>query len=220
MADFNTTYDGHIQPNEGYYVNNPADPGKRTYGGIAQDIWPSWSGWPWLMNWIAQNGEPKWNRQFTNLDPQVRQFFYDLWIKNKFNQIATQQIADIFFDWFVNTIRVYATKGYSVPVKEVQKIVGSTTDGVMGPNTINAINSFDQAKLFAAIKTARENFYKTLVSKDSSLSEFLPGWLDRLKQFPDFVISNPAATGTAVVGMGFLFFLGYKFSRKPKHAKA
>lgn len=217
MADFNTTYRNHIQPNEAYYVNNRNDPGGRTYGGIAQNIFPKWEGFTWLMSWISRNGEPRWNQQFKELDPLVTKFFTDLWYKNQFDKLRSQEIADIFFDWFVNTIKVYAQTGSSVPVKEVQKIIGVTADGVMGPKTVNAINAQNQDRLFDAIKSARKNFYERLVRQNASLAEFLPGWLSRLDKF----------TKSAALGLGGilltagLFFLGYKIYqnvRKNKNA--
>lgn len=200
MASFETTYNNYVQPGEAYYVDDPADPGGETYGGIARKIFPAWEGWAWLDAWKAQNGTPRWNQQFKELDPLVRTFFQNLWNKNNFHALQSQPIANIYFDWFVNTIRVYAETGKSVPVKEVQKLVGVTADGLQGAQTVAAINRQNETDLFNRIKQARENFYRKLVAQTPSLAKFLPGWLRRLDKFS-------LATGAAsVVGILLFFF--------------
>ena len=92
------------------------------------------------------------------------------------DKIQCTKIAQIIVDWAVNS-------GVKTAIKNVQKIVGTTADGIMGPMTLKAINTYCQKDLFFAIKKARQEFYENLVERDSSQKVFLKGWLNRLDEY-------------------------------------
>ena len=92
------------------------------------------------------------------------------------DKIQCTKIAQIIVDWAVNS-------GVKTAVKNVQKIVGVTADGIMGPMTLKAINTYSQKDLFFAIKKVRKEFYEKIVEKDSSQKVFLKGWLNRLDEY-------------------------------------
>jgi len=52
-------------------------------------------------------------------------------------------------------------------------------DGIIGKQTISAINSCEPKALFDAIKLARIRFYHT-ISKSGQNHKFLKGWLKRI----------------------------------------
>lgn len=93
------------------------------------------------------------------------------------DKIECSKIAQIFVDWAVNS-------GVKTAIKEVQKIVGTTADGIMGPITLKAINEFYPKKqLFDTIKEERVKFYKNIVKKNPKQKCFLQGWLNRLDEY-------------------------------------
>jgi lysozyme family protein len=217
MADFVTAYKTYIQPAEGGYVNDPADKGGETYGGIARNIFPTWAGWSVIDAMKKTSGTIKRYTMIPQLDKAVQDFYQlNLWNKNNFGLISSQDVANILFDWFVNSgSNAFNTK--STETFGVQEILnrdfkkGISTDGAMGPQTVNAINSVDAAKLYDIIKTERKRFYDTIVAKNPSQEVFYKGWLNRLKLFPESI--TPVSAGLGLLGIfivGGLLYLMFK----------
>ena len=92
------------------------------------------------------------------------------------DKIQCSKIAQLLVDWAVNS-------GTKTAIKGIQKIVGTDVDGIMGPMTLNAINTFPAKDLFDALKETRKNFYYDLVEKDETQEVFLEGWMNRLDEY-------------------------------------
>ena len=90
------------------------------------------------------------------------------WDKMKADQITSQGIANICVDW------LWASG--TGKIKNIQRIVGVTADGIVGPKTLAAINNADSKKLFAELYNARAKFYKGL----STFWKYGKGWMRRL----------------------------------------
>lgn len=88
------------------------------------------------------------------------------WGKAKADQITSQSVANMIVDW------MYTSGGAA---KQVQKILGVTADGVFGPKTIAAINSWAPYQLFNRIRLSRLAYYRAL--KD--YPRFGKGWENR-----------------------------------------
>ena len=168
MADINKALDILLRA-EGGYVNDPSDPGGATYRGITLTVFQSYYG----KAMTAQN-----LRSMT-YDQTVHIYKAGYWNKVKGDDIRTQAVADIIFDFAVNS-------GVSTAVKKVQQVLiarGHRTvkaDGLFGPVTLKAVNEDkDQPALFNDIKAARVRYYESLM-KNPSLKKFLKGWMNRL----------------------------------------
>lgn len=68
-------------------------------------------------------------------------------------------------------------------LKKVQQVVGVTADGIVGPKTLNAINTADQRELFDKLWNRRRQFYEDICRNNPSQKKFLKGWLNRLNDF-------------------------------------
>lgn len=194
MADFNTTFQGFILPNEGYFANLSGDIGGETYAGIARNFNPTWEGWPLVDSYVNAKGglsKMKNNEYIPGLSNVVSDFYLNLWQKNYMDEINDQNVANIFFDFIVNS-------GSNIAVKHIQKIVGASQDGIMGMQTVNAINSQNPTDLFNAIKTDRASFYTQLSER---FPQFFSDWMTRLNAF---TASNPTTTG---IGLGLFLLL-------------
>lgn len=186
MADFNTTYSKWIQPNEGYFADLPGDSGGITYGGIAYNYHPDWNGWPIVKAFIESKGgqfvsgktNVGNNARIPAADLLVKQFFLNWWNDLNIGLIKSQDIANISFDWIVNSER-------TAP-KKIQGIVGVTQDGVIGADTIKAINRQDPSTLNNAIKKARTDYYISIATGKNAT--FLDGWLKRINKFPTLAV--------------------------------
>ena len=66
----------------------------------------------------------------------------------------------------------------------LQRAVGADDDGVIGPQTIAAVQADDKAGLSASVASAivvmRREFYQKLVARDVTQKKFLKGWNNRL----------------------------------------
>jgi len=213
MAEFAPAYQLE-RKHEGYYVNNPSDKGGETYAGVARKIYPAWNGFPVLDAYKAKLGRAlKTNEQVPGMEPYVQAFYQNLWNVNRFGEIKNQDLANIIYDWFVNSGYIaFSTKPKEtygldeILVEKFKQLV--PIDGRLDTATIVAVNKVDSTALYNEIKNARIAFYNYLATKDPSQSVFLKGWLSRINSFPTLAKAGIGA-GTLLVLAG-LFFLGYK----------
>ena len=191
MAAFDPIF-SRVLRHEGYYANLSGDQGGMTYAGIARNFQGSWQGWKIIDQVIAMRGGTDLpNNHYINdplLDQYVRDFYLELWRKSMAGTIQNQDIAHLYFDFYVHSRKA---------IREVQKVLVSmgyqiATDNKPGNATIFAINSHpDPAGLHDAIKRQRIS-YLNEISAYGSNAQFLPGWLARLADFPD--LSAPQKT--------------------------
>lgn len=102
---------------------------------------------------------------------------YDLantmfWAKIKGDEIRNQSIANLCFDcvWGSGT-------GY---IKIIQQVIGTTADGVFGPKSLEALNSYTpQSELFYRLWNRRKRYLEGC----STAWKYLNGWLRRLRSY-------------------------------------
>lgn len=95
------------------------------------------------------------------------------WSKWKADLIEDQSVANMVVDW------VWAS-GQGIGIKRVQKILGITADGIVGPKTIAAVNSANSSDLFTKIYNARAAHFNSIVKNNPSQKKWLNGWMNRL----------------------------------------
>lgn len=177
MADFKKSY-AKTAKFEGGYANNPNDNGGETYKGIARKAHPTWSGWRIIDTYKKSehsnkqlNEVLKGNQQ---LDALVEQFYLEkFWNQIMGTSISNQWVADNIFDFAVNS-------GINRAVRYAQRIVGATEDGVMGSQTIKAINK-NVETFVAKYKKARTDFINKGVSNGVIHASFQKGLLSRVE---------------------------------------
>lgn len=215
MSDFGPAYLLE-RKYEGYYVNNPLDKGGETYAGIPRNpgYHPEWPGWPVLDAYKKRIGRAiKTNEQIPELEPYVQAFYQGIWNQKNFGAIASQDVANIVFDFYINS--------GSSGIKQTQTVLRDTfkaslaIDGVLGPDTLNIINAQDTVLLNNAIKQKRTDFYNSLVAKDPTQAAFLPGWLRRINDFPTLTKAGIGLAGIAAAA-GIFFLVRYLIKRKKK----
>lgn len=189
MASFKTAYEKYIKPWEGGYAFVAGDKGGETYAGIARNFHPDWPGWSYIDQ-VKKTRSIKHNEHFPALDEKVEKFFNDFWNTQRLSEIKSQEVANIIYDFYVNSEKS--------AIKVVQRLVGVSQDGLIGPKTLQAINSFNPAELNNLIKEEREKFYLRIVDRDPTQLKFITGWMNRINSFPTL------ATGISVLLILFL----------------
>lgn len=171
--------------NEGGYANNPADTGGETYAGIARNHWPIWEGWNIVdsikkylkenritLNAANINTAAKKSQALTLM---ISQFYKkNFWDVLKLDQVNDQQLANSVYDFGVNS-------GTSRSAKFLQRSAGVNDDGIIGKQTLHAVNSADRKVIYYDFNKRRETFYKSIAKGNQA--QFLKSWLSRLKPY-------------------------------------
>ena len=149
-----------VLEHEGGYVDHPKDPGGRTNMGITQAVYEKY-----LKRSVTEE-------EMKDIKIGDVRIIYktNYWDKVKGDDLPSG-VDFCVFDWAVNS-------GVSRSSKALQKIVGATSDGVIGPNTLKAVYSIDAQTIITKLTDDREAFYKKL----STFDTFGKGWLRRKEE--------------------------------------
>lgn len=173
MAQFEAAYRVTAQ-HEGGWANVAGDSGGETYAGIARRYHPHWHGWG-----IVDAVKGKKHGQFIDnsmLRMHVKDFYrQQFWSKMHGDLIQSQRVANFTYDFFVNS----GAGG----LKEVQRAVGVTADGRIGPRSLKALNEANEDELMNKLIAARIDFVVSIVIRKPSQAKFLNGWLRRILSF-------------------------------------
>ena len=172
MAEFILAFRKTID-NEGGYSNDPADPGGETYKGVARKIHSKWEGWVTIDMMKRQSDFPACLDRDPELREQVGLFYLNnFWNRINGDEIQNQQVAESIFDFAVNA-------GIATSASLAQMVAGSEPDGVIGKNSIEAINNFDPEHFLSAFTVAKIARYVTIVKKRPASRKYFYGWVIR-----------------------------------------
>ena len=179
MKTFDELFDGVIK-HEGYYANVDGDRGGETYMGVARNLHPDWEGWQFIDAYKETYGKIPWNKHIDipELNCMVKEFYcHTFYEKFRIGGISNGSLQEIIFDWCVNSGH-WGARG-------VQRVLNQffdadlKMDGIIGKQTLSAINDCDPRTLFVAIHRARVRYYHS-ISKKGKNHLFLEGWLKRI----------------------------------------
>lgn len=159
---------GRVLEHEGGYSNDPRDNGGETYRGISRKWYPKWDGWVVLDTYIdkfimSQEDNSK-------LEVLVADFYKrNYWDAMLCSDIESEFIAELLFNFSINM-------GKKVVTKKAQRVVAVTQDGVLGKQTIAAINATSVDVFVYHFLLELVEFYLQLGKKQP---HYLLGWLNR-----------------------------------------
>ena len=145
---------------EGGYVNHPSDPGGMTNLGVTKRVWEEWV------------GHEVDEKQMRALTPELVAPLYKkkYWDKVCGDELPTGLDLAV-FDLSVNS-------GPGRAAKMLQKVLGVTQDGAIGPQTIAKSLNTDSSKLIADYNAERLAFLQALPTWDT----FGKGWGRRVAE--------------------------------------
>ena len=158
---------------EGGYSNHPNDKGGATKYGIIQAE-------------ARRHGYTGDMKNFTK-DKAKEIYTKDYYYKNKLDQIKDDRVALSVFDWTVNS---------GGAKKEIQKMLNNeygynlSTDGVIGEQTLAALNAVNPDSLLKSISTTQRKYYDALVQKNPKNKSFQKGWHNRIARKEDYIKNN------------------------------
>ena len=166
MADINFTI-RHIKKWEGGFVNNPYDPGGATNKGITLNTY---------KRFCLDNNRPiPGVEDLKNISDKdwYAIFLSNYWNKWQASLIEDKYVATMLVDWVFNS----GKWGIVIP----QRLLKVREDGIVGINTLNAVNSADPDYFFNELLWARREFYQDIVRKKPTQERFLKGWFNRIE---------------------------------------
>lgn len=145
---------------EGGFSNHPLDPGGMTNLGVTQRAWEEWV------------GHPVDEKQMRALTPEIVAPFYKkkYWDRVRGDELPMGLDMAV-FDFAVNS-------GVGRAAKLLQKVLGVTQDGAIGPKTLAKTLSVDSSKLIADYNAERLTFLMSL----PAWGTFGKGWGRRVAE--------------------------------------
>ncbi len=159
-----------ILMHEGGYVNHPKDPGGETNLGVTKRVYEEWGGTKEMKDLTIEDVEP-------------------IYKKNYWDKIKGDDLPDgldlCVFDFGVNA-------GPGRAAKFLQKLLGVTQDGGIGPQTLGALQSAigedkvtQTREMIEKYQSMRQEYYEGL----STFNTFGKGWTRRVDETTHEAIS-------------------------------
>lgn len=153
------------------------DTGGLTHRGITQSTYDAYA----KQNKMA-------SKPVTNLNYGETKDFYsnEFYKKPKIDKLP-ERVQGVAFDYAVNS-------GAGQAVKTIQKIVGTDADGVIGKNTLKAIDEYvsknGDTALASKIVDERMNHLSELISSNpQKYSPYAQGWANRINKLRDIYLT-------------------------------
>ena len=166
IENFNKSF-ALVLKSEGGYVNNPKDPGGETKMGVTKAAWSTW-----LKRTIMPGEMAKLT--IADITPFYKALYWD---KSYCPQLPLG-LDYMVFDASVNM-------GVGQSIRLLQRSLGCVADGVIGPNTMKAINDADTKTLIDKFSAQKEMFYRSL----ATFATFGKGWLRRVEEVKQAALS-------------------------------
>lgn len=160
-------YIERVLDREGGYVDHPHDRGGPTNYGITMNTLSSWRG----------QAVSTQDVKLLSKSEAAKIYRTRYWNAPGFGSLGLPDLlAEAVFDTAVNS-------GPARAVRMLQRCIGVTDDGIIGPVTTQAIHSAHPARLTARYLAHRGLFYGEIIGRDSSQQAFRNGWANRLAEF-------------------------------------
>ena len=166
MADVNKLAP-HILKFEGGYVNDPDDLGGATNKGVCFRTYKLYRIRKGLPQPTIEELKNISDDEFTDI---LKSMYWDACRADK---IQSQVVANAIVDWAWHS-------GTTTAAKEIQKVLGVSSDGIIGNITLSAINSQSPLPLFGKIKAARIKYIERICKSKPENQKFYRGWMNRI----------------------------------------
>lgn len=147
-----------------------------TFMGIYQVAHPKWIGWNVIGVLVDKFGREKASEilyKDEDMLKLVKDFYYkNFWRRMRLDEVEHQQVANEMFIFGVNA-------GCKAAVRLAQEVVGVTKDGLIGPNTIRALNKCNPEVFDVEYDKKETEYYEGLIAKNPSLKIYANGWRNR-----------------------------------------
>ena len=154
---------------EGEFVNDPDDLGGATNKGVTIATWKQ-VGYDKDGDGDIDVKDLRLITEKDMVDRVLKPYYWDRW---RADEIKSQSVANILVDW------VWASGAYGIRLP--QQLLGVKIDGIVGTQTIAAVNDCDPKELFDKIMNERIAFIDRICISRPANKKFKNGWINRLK---------------------------------------
>ena len=165
---------------EGGYSNHPDDTGGETICGIARNKNPNCAIWKMVDRWKARGiTKPDALTKLAKNDPEfigiVNGFYRGLY----WNSCRCDELPDL---WRYPVFSCAVNCGPKTAIRLLQKVVGTTADGVYGGKTTQAVRIYVRKDLFVErFCDLWSKYYDQIVKHNPKQEVFLNGWKNRIE---------------------------------------
>lgn len=150
---------------EGGYVDDPDDRGGPTHFGITQAT---------LSEWRGEQASRQDVRALT--EDEAREIYRHRYLEEPRIDELPARLQPLLVDSAVQ-------HGTGLAVRWLQEAAGTTTDGVIGPVTLEAVRDAPVPDLYRQVLAKRIRYYGWIISNDHSQARFALGWMRRVSRF-------------------------------------
>lgn len=147
-----------------------------TFYGIYRSAHPNWIGFLIVDQALERYDIKTASEVLYKNDDLIRHVyvFYKtgFWDKMRLDEVNSQKIANEMFIFGVNA-------GTKQAVKLAQRIVAISDDGIVGKNTLKALNDYDDEKFDREYDALEIVYYKEIIAKYPKKHIFAKGWRNR-----------------------------------------
>lgn len=156
-----------ILKHEGLYSNHPKDPGSSTMMGISLRFLK--------MKGIDINNDGDINikdiKELT-VEKASELYYKHFWLPMNIDKIPNDLLKLHLFDMGVNA-------GTKTAIKILQDLLNVNIDGIIGNQTLEAIEDYD-SNIVADFANKRKEYYIKIIKRNPELSVFKKGWFNRV----------------------------------------
>ncbi len=146
---------GHIRTE-----NDPADPGGMTFAGI------------------DRRSHPEFDFKAPDAESVARIYWADYWARSRAEEMP-HPVGEVVANYAVNTGIRRASLLLQAAINRTEGGGTVRVDGVIGPQTLAAVQAEDPHQLADLIEDSASDFYRGLASARPRMRKFLAGWLNR-----------------------------------------
>lgn len=148
-----------------------------TFFGIYQSAHPTLSIWNTINQVLKSESNTKKAGPILMKDSELLKqvnIFYkrEFWDKMRLDEINSQHIANEIFIFGVNV-------NWKIAIKEAQKLIGVAADGIIGTQTLKALNNYDEKVFDKKFDDVEIAYYEQIVKNKPHLAHNLKGWINR-----------------------------------------
>lgn len=152
---------------EGGYSSHPADTdGGCTMQGITLTTFRRYYGRNKNCNDLKNITEEQWRNILKT----------GFWDKMKADEIENQSIAEL-------CVQMCWGSGAVTAIRKIQRCLGITDDGIVGPKTLALLNGPDRKEIHRKLWEMRKIWFENIVQNNPKKKCFLKGWLNRLDTY-------------------------------------
>ena len=148
-----------------------------TYFGIYESAHPSWDGWSVIKRYLVNTPNLKECSKIlanvSDLNQKVEEFYK----KEFFDKLKLDLVKSV--DKQEEIMCFAISVGIKPCIKKLQECLNVKVDGIIGQQTINALNSFDESLFDKLFDLKEKEYYELIIKNKPQYLRFKNGWFKR-----------------------------------------